>query len=62
MSKFKSTNHLCNSYYAETELFCASAVFHSLKPYEVDTNHFSDYSLKNEIIKVKHVKPIQEKL
>ena len=26
-----------------------------------DRNHFSDQSLKTEIIKIKHVKPIQEK-
>ena len=29
---------------------------------QLDTYHFPDLSLKNEIIQVKHVKQIQEKL
>ena len=53
-----------NSQYTETEQFCTFAVFHSLRiqPQEVDTNLFSDQYFKNEIIKAKNVKPIQEKL
>ena len=33
-----------------------------IKPSEVETNHFSDQSLKNEIIKVKYGKPMWEKI
>ena len=33
-----------------------------IKPSEVETNHFSDQPLKNEIIKVKYGKPMWEKI
>ena len=38
--------------------FCSFVFLESsiIKPLEVDTNHFSDKSWKNEIIKVKHEK------
>ena len=32
------------------------------KPYKLDANDISDWSLKNKMMKVKHVKPIREKL
>ena len=43
--------------------FCSFSFLETsiIKPLEEDTNHFSDKSLKNEIIKVKLVKPTQEK-
>ena len=34
--------------------------FLKLIPSEVNTNHFLDQSLKNGVIKVKHVKPLRE--
>ena len=44
--------------------FCSFSFFENslVKPWEVDTNRFSDKSLKNEIVKAKHVKLIQENL
>ena len=67
MPKFKWSNHLCKQLVCTDRVICTFAFFHFFKssviePLEVDTKYFSDYSLKNEIIKVKHVKPIQEKL
>ena len=49
--------------YAEAEWFCIFVVFHFLKDrFEVGTSHFQDQSLKIQIIKVKHAKPIWENL
>ena len=66
MSK-KGTIICVNSKYVEIESFCTFEVESLIisliiKPKEVDTNNFSDWSSTNEIIKVKHVKPIQEKV